>query len=211
MATDFLIDHLTRDLLPVRHSQGDRPLLTPVLAGVAVTGLAVLGALGLRADFAEAVHGPLFWIKLGAMAWVAAGALLTVYRLGIPGSASPSWALTLAPPLTVLLAIALAEWSTGSGGVSFWLGTSWRRCSIRIALLAVPSMALLLRAVARLAPTQAPQAGLATGLAAGALAAAVYSLSCGETSAGFVLVWYGLGVGTPALLGAALGPWLLRW
>ena len=51
----------------------------------------------------------------------------------------------------------------------------------------------------------------AAGLLAGAFAAAVYCLHCPETSAIFVLIWYSLGILATSLLGALLGPRLLRW
>jgi hypothetical protein len=49
------------------------------------------------------------------------------------------------------------------------------------------------------------------GLTAGALGAAIYALHCGETGGAFVLVWYSLGMVTPALAGLVLGRRLLRW
>jgi len=62
-----------------------------------------------------------------------------------------------------------------------------------------------------LAPTRIRLAGAAAGLSAGAGAAVVYSLHCPELSAPFIGFWYLLGMLIPALVGALLGPWLLRW
>jgi hypothetical protein len=39
----------------------------------------------------------------------------------------------------------------------------------------------------------------------------VYTLHCPELAAPFLGLWYVLGMLLPALAGAALGPWLLRW
>ena len=38
-----------------------------------------------------------------------------------------------------------------------------------------------------------------------------YALSCTELSPAFVAIWYSLGIGLAGALGAALGPWTLRW
>jgi len=62
-----------------------------------------------------------------------------------------------------------------------------------------------------LAPTRPAQAGGAAGLLAGAAGAAVYALHCPEMAAPFLGIWYVLGMAIPALLGAVLGPRLLRW
>jgi hypothetical protein len=43
------------------------------------------------------------------------------------------------------------------------------------------------------------------------LAAVIYGLYCREWAAPFVLVWYTLGVGLSAALGALVGTRLLRW
>ena len=62
-----------------------------------------------------------------------------------------------------------------------------------------------------MAPTQPRLAGLAAGLVAGGGAAAIYSLSCAETSLTFLSSWYLLAVILVALAGFLLGPRLLRW
>jgi hypothetical protein len=62
-----------------------------------------------------------------------------------------------------------------------------------------------------MAPTRLRATGAVIGLAAGGISAALYSLHCPEAGASFVLTWYTLGILAPALLGALLGPRLLRW
>ena len=43
------------------------------------------------------------------------------------------------------------------------------------------------------------------------LAALAYALACTEPAAPFIAVWYTLGIALCGVLGAALGPKLLRW
>jgi len=62
-----------------------------------------------------------------------------------------------------------------------------------------------------LAPTRPPLAGTAAGLLAGTVGALVYCLHCPEMGAPFIASWYLLGMLMPALLGAFLGRFLLRW
>jgi hypothetical protein len=39
----------------------------------------------------------------------------------------------------------------------------------------------------------------------------VYALHCPELAAPFIAIWYVIGMAAPVVLGAALGPRLLRW
>jgi hypothetical protein len=92
-----------------------------------------------------------------------------------------------------------------------WLGQSWRVCSSLVFLLSIPIFGGLLWSFRRLAPSRLRAAGATAGLAAGAWGATLYCLHCPEVSAIFVLTWYTLGIGLAALLGAIVGPRLLRW
>jgi hypothetical protein len=90
-------------------------------------------------------------------------------------------------------------------------GETWLSCPTNVVALSLPALAGALWALRGLAPTQLRAAGFNAGLLAGALGAMGYSLVCPEVSATFVAVWYSLGVLLTGLLGAVLGPRLLRW
>ena len=62
-----------------------------------------------------------------------------------------------------------------------------------------------------LAPTRLRLAGAAAGFAAGAIGALVYTLHCPELDAPFLAVWYVSGMLIPTVVGAFVGPRLLRW
>jgi hypothetical protein len=85
------------------------------------------------------------------------------------------------------------------------------QCLVSIPALSVPAFALTISAIRSLAPTRLAGAGAASGLVAGAVAAFAYALYCDEMQAPFLAVWYVLGMALPALVGAMLGPRLLRW
>lgn len=91
------------------------------------------------------------------------------------------------------------------------MGASWWQCPLYVSLLSVPVHFGLVRSLSRLAPTRLGTTGGVAGLVAGATSASIYALHCAETSPGFVMVWYSLGLALAALLGAAAGPRLLRW
>lgn len=91
------------------------------------------------------------------------------------------------------------------------MGDSWSTCSWSVLVLSLPGLACVLSAVRGMAPTRPFAAGFAAGLFAGALGAFGYSLSCPEVSPAFVALWYSLGIGLSGIVGALLGPRLLRW
>lgn len=91
------------------------------------------------------------------------------------------------------------------------MGKTWATCPWLILVLAVPLLIGSMCAVRSLAPSRLRLAGAACGLASGALSALVYSISCDESAAAFVLVWYGGAIALATLIGALLGPRCLRW
>jgi hypothetical protein len=91
------------------------------------------------------------------------------------------------------------------------LGESWSTCPWSVLALSLPALAGSLWAVRGLAPTRPRAAGFAAGLLAGSVGAFGYSLSCPEASPAFVAVWYTLGIAFTGVVGAALGPRVLRW
>ena len=91
------------------------------------------------------------------------------------------------------------------------LGKTWNSCPFLIAMLSLPVFVAIIWAMKGLAPTQPHQAGFAAGLLSGATAALVYCFHCPESSAPFIGLWYTLGMLIPAIFGASLGRWLLRW
>ncbi len=92
-----------------------------------------------------------------------------------------------------------------------WLGSSWKICPFLVLGLSAPIFLALLKGLARLAPTRLRAAGALAGITAGASAALVYCLHCPESTASFVLTWYSAGIALAGLIGAMLGPRLLRW
>jgi len=215
MNTDTLIAELSRNLQPVP-SGTPRALLHKGLAGgAAVAALLVLfwPTLGARADLSLAATTPEFWVKLLYTAWIAGLGFVALERLGRPGNEQLSWTRFLWLPVAILVGIAGLRWIQvpDGDGAAFWMGSSWWQCPLYVAALSLPVFAGLMWAMSRLAPTRLAAAGAAAGLVAGGTGATVYALHCAETSPGFVLLWYSLGLAMATLAGALAGPRLLRW
>jgi hypothetical protein len=91
------------------------------------------------------------------------------------------------------------------------LGPQWTLCLICIPLFAVAPFAALVWALRQGAPTSLARTGAAAGLVAGALGAAVFALHYPSGSIPFIALWYGGPIVLCALVGAIIGPRLLRW
>lgn len=213
MNTDDLIDQLTRDARPVRRGAVGRRIAIGLALGALVSGGLVIFWMGVRPDLGSAMHGFSFWMKWGYTLSLSAAALILIVQLARPDSSSLRGLWLAAIPVVLLAGLGLfelartppAEW------LAMWLGHSWMSCPWRVLSLAAPIFVGLLWSFRRLAPTRLRAAGAAAGLTAGAFAATVYCLHCPEVSAIFVLTWYSLGILLATLLGALLGPRLLRW
>jgi hypothetical protein len=181
--------------------------------GVAVSMAMLLGLLRVRADLAEAVMLPLFWLKVAFAASMACAGVSIAARLARPGArpgAGPA-AAGLAVSLVWIVALAELALAEPSRRVPMMLGHTWVACPWLIAMLSAPLLATNLWAMRGLAPTRLRAAGFACGMSAGALAALIYCLHCPEMAPPFVAIWYLLGILVPGAIGALIGPRLLRW
>jgi hypothetical protein len=211
MKTEQLIDMLAKDAGPAPKAHVERRLWPVALMGLGASALFGVLVIGLVPMSVMMQMG--WWVKLAyAVALVAVGGWLTA-RLARPAASlgAPQMALMVVLALMGLLGL-WAWWATMPElRLAELLGHSWKTCPRNVVLLAVPPMAAAFWALRGLAPTRPRLAGAAAGFFAGALGALAYSLSCEEIAFSFVAVWYTIGVGVSALLGALLGPRLLRW
>ena len=173
----------------------------------------MLALLQVRHDLGQALLLPMFWVKVGFVAWLAAGSLFAALRLSRPG-AKINWVpVALCLPVLGIWAIAaftLIEVEPMERSKLFF-GDTWKSCPLLIAMLSVPVFAAVLRTMKDLAPTRPRLAGFAAGLLSGSVAAVVYCLHCPEMGAPFIGFWYLLGVLIPAGVGTVLGNSVLRW
>jgi hypothetical protein len=91
------------------------------------------------------------------------------------------------------------------------MGSQWATCAFCIPLFAIIPFSALVWALRKGAPTNLRGTGAVAGLVAGALGAVAYAFHCPDDSLTFIALWYGGMVALCALLGAMLGPRVLRW
>jgi hypothetical protein len=211
MKTDSLIALLAQGAGPAPRAVAARRLVPAAGLGLLLSALAALWLYGPIPGAMLATPAP--WIKMGyatalaaAAGWWTARLARPVARLSRPRGA----VLAVVGAMLLLGAVALLNTPAPDRAAAL-LGHSWFSCPWNVLGLSVPALALALWAVRGLAPTRPRAAGFAAGLFAGALGALGYSISCPEVSAGFVAVWYSLGIVLTAALGALIGPRVLRW
>jgi hypothetical protein len=114
----------------------------------------------------------------------------------------------------LVLALAMLLLGRGHAWSGMLLGAtpvSWARCLIYIVFFAAIPFGALIWALRTGAPTRLKLCGAIAGVVAGGLGAAAYALSCISDTMGFIAIWYGAAIVLCAVIGAQLGPRLLRW
>jgi len=213
MKTDDLVGMLATGAAPAPRRAAGRRLALAVLAGVPLSFAILLTEYGVRRDLVQAMFWPMFWVKVLFPLCIAAAAFVAVQRLARPGVPVRRAWIGIAVPLLVVWVLAAMSWFNAppEERMPLLMGESWRICAVSIGLMALPVFAAALVALRGLAPTRPALAGAAAGGLAGGVGAAVYALHCMELTAPFLAVWYVSGIAVPVVLGAVLGPRLLRW
>jgi len=213
MKTHELIGLLAADARPVALHALERRFAFASLLGVLGAMALMLLLYGVRPDLRQATDQPMFWLKFGFAAALAAAAGLALLRLARPGMpVGHALVLVALPPLTLwMLALVALESAAPADRVAMVMGSTSRGCAFSIAFLSLPAFAALLWGLRQAAPTRLRLAGACAGLLAGALGTLVYSLHCPEMRSPFLAVWYVLGIALPTAVGAAIGPRVLRW
>ena len=212
MKTDDLIAMMANDAKPAARFSIPRRLAL-VGAATALVALAIIVPwLGLR-DMGAAMADSAYWMKTAYTAALALGGFLVAERLARPGVKSRRGAFVAIAGIAVLGAIAIVQLaSLPSAEISAaLLGSTWDKCPWRIGLLAIPGLIAVLLVMRKFAPTRPALAGAGAGLFVGGVAATVYGLHCGETSAAFTLIWYTAGIAISTAAGALAGWRILRW
>ena len=221
MKTEELISLLATRADPVPAHTTQRRFALALGIGLPSTALLMLVTMGLNPDLMQAAAGSAFWLKLAFFAFMAVGGLILTGRLSRPGMKPGfAWAAIAVPLFALWLAAAAALFAADpdqrldiicgqqAAGPFSW---SWMLCTWSIAALSLPLLVATLWCVKDLAPTRLALTGASAGFLSGALSALVYALRCAETAAPFLGAWYVIGIAIPTLIGAALGPRLLRW
>lgn len=213
MKTDRLVDILSGNLTPVQNERLGRTLAFAVIVGAIAAFCVMLATLGLRTDFGDSVHLSFLALKLVfAMSLVATGAVLLTHLMR-PGWAERGRIVLVLVPFVAIGAAALVGliWKPPVTWYALLLGTQWATCMVCIPLFAAIPFASLTWAVRNGAPIDLRRTGAIVGLVAGALGATAYAFYCPDDSLPFIAVWYSAAIAICVLIGALLGPRLLRW
>jgi hypothetical protein len=213
MRTDELIAALAHGLEPVPPHAARRRLGAAFAAGALLAGLGMLTLLGMNPELGAYSRRAMFWVKVGVPAGVAVVGMLALERLARPGVSLGGLAFGLFMPFALVWLLGVAALLRAAPGTrgELLLGATWFYCPFYVAVLALPAFAGALWGLRSLAPTRLRLAGAMAGLAAGAVGAWAYALHCPELAAPFIATWYVIGMGVPAVVGAVVGPRLLRW
>lgn len=213
MKTDDFVAMLANGTTAVPQNVVGRRIRLALLIGAPVSLAIFFAGYGLRDDLRLVISSPMFWVKLLFPLCIAVSAFVAVLRLARPGvEVRRAW-MGLVGPVFLVWTMAALTWFAMpiEERMPSLLGQSWRTCALSIGLLALPVFVATLLALRDLAPTRQTLAGAAAGALAGGVGAAIYALHCVEFTAPFLAVWYVIGMLVPALAGAALGRWVLRW
>ena len=213
MKTDDLVAMLATGATAAPRRAAGRRLALALLAGLPLSFAILFTEYGLRRDLVQAMFWPMFWVKVLFPLCIAAAAFAVAQRLARPGVRVRSAWIGIAVPVLAVWVMAALAWfnAPAEERMPLLMGESWRVCALSIGLMALSVFAAALLALKGLAPTRPALAGAAAGALAGGVGAAVYALHCMELTAPFLAVWYVSGIALPVLMGAVLGPRLLRW
>ncbi len=214
MRTDDLVAMLATGDVAVPRRSASRRIGLAVLAGLPVSFLILFFEYdGFRRDIVQAMFWPMFWVKVLFPLCIAGAGFVAVQRLARPGVAAGRAWVGAAMPVLGIWVLAVVAWFAApmEQRMPSLMGQSWQICAFSISLMALPVFVTTLLALKGLAPTRPVVAGAAAGALAGGVGAAVYALHCAELTAPFLAVWYVSGIAVPVLMGALVGPRLLRW
>lgn len=210
MRTDDFIRALAAD---DRRSMSTSTVLAVALLAAAPLSIAFFVAvLGVRPDFAKAIHSPFFDLKFAVTLSLALPAIVLAIALAQPGKEIGVRSRLLLFPV-VLLVIGIACDLTAPQ-TRTWaarlIGDNALVCLTAIPAMGLPLLIAGLVALRHGAVTRPAAAGSVTGLLAGGLAATVYAAHCTDDSPLFVASWYSVGIAVLSATGAVAGHRVLR-
>ena len=204
---------LSEGLVPVPASFVVRRLVVALALGTVVSIALVLGLLGPRPDMTSAMATAMFWVKLIYPLSLALVAGLAAERLARPAATAGGRIAWLAAPFAAVALLAAVQFAAAPpwSRHALVMGGSAQLCPFLVLAAALPPLLTLMWSMRSLAPTRLAETGAVVGLTAGGMGAFAYAWHCTEWGAPFLALWYTAGIVGATLLGALLGPLLLRW
>jgi hypothetical protein len=211
--TDQFIEILSADLEPVKRGIVGKALAWALIIGGAAAFGAMLVSVGIRPGLFRGSGALFLALKLiFTISLIGAGAAF-LSAASHPGRSSRKrFLLAFLPFLAVaLLGLRAVLLSVPAAPHAMVFASEWLTCLTCIPLFAVIPFAVLILALRLGAPTDLKRTGAIAGLVAGSVGAAAYAFHCSGDSLPFIAVWYGIPILLWIVIGALLGPRLLRW
>ncbi len=214
MKTNDLIAMLAREPAALARPAPHARVAAALIGATAVSLGIMLFWLGANPTMVDDLEDePMFLGKILFGVALAIALFFAARRVATPGAnaRTPLMAAQLVVGAAVAFGLFVFFQNAPEQRVDLMLGTSWRACPVNIAILSLPVFIAAFWAMRQYAPTRLTLAGFVAGAFAGAVGLAVYSLYCTEYDPSFVAVWYVAGACVPAIIGAAIGRFALRW
>ncbi|MBA8900481.1 MULTISPECIES: DUF1109 domain-containing protein [unclassified Phyllobacterium] len=213
MTTNDLIERLASELKPVSR----RAVIRRIGIGLGISAVAsailMWSWLGMRPDLMTAAGTMAFWTKFAYTLALAVGGAWAIKRIAYPLGSIRISLIVMGTAVAIIAALAFAQlaMSPRDHYMPMMKGHTITVCTFNIVVLSLPLLFGCFWILRGLAPTRLTVAGTAAGLAAGSIAALIYSFHCDESAMPFIAIWYTLGVLSSALIGAIAGRFVLRW
>jgi hypothetical protein len=212
--TDDLIKFLGTNLEPVQRGQLRKTMLIAFAIAVgAVTAICLMwGMLPMPADAQGGHFGFKALTLIFTLGLAAAGgsSLVTYAR---PGQSVRKPQILMGLLLLIVVSAGIVALTTFDSATwsAMIRGGDWGTCLICIPIFAVIPFVAFIWALRKGAPTRLSLAGALAGLVAGALGSAAAVVHQTGDSIPAMALWYGVPIVLCAVIGAILGPRLLRW
>lgn len=213
MKTNDLINMLGTNVEPVADGERRRALLVALGIGAAAALCLIFVIFGVPGEALGDKFLGLTILTLAYMLGLAAVGARFLSMAARPGNAGRGALAIVGLLLLGLIAVAVIALSLGrpSGWSAMIFGPQWADCLVCIPLAAIIPFSSLVWYLRNEAPTRLRLTGAVAGLVAGAIGATAFALHHPGGSLPFVALWFGGPVILCALIGAILGPRLLRW
>ena len=215
MRSDDIVDSLSLNPRCKLHTRPTERLVLASVVSLVIVGSLSIGLLGDSANQLTegSVHNHGFILNFIFIVSVAACALAIVRDLSVPARLTSLSNSVLAAPFVLMLVVVLHELA-GSSLHELSRGArqvSWLSCFWQITVLATPAFVVLTYGVRSLAPTNLRRTGAYIGMLAGALGGMGHCLHVATEPAVFGAILYTGVIVSMMLIGALIGPRVLRW
>jgi hypothetical protein len=211
--TDELIETLGPTVERVESRSFRNAFIIALIIGAALAVCLMQAVLGTSASALRESHlGPMVLIGVFVLGVIAAGSSYLL-KAAHPGMAvrAPATLLALLVGGFVCAGVAALLAAQPAARSTIIFGPPWTICLMCIPLFAIGPFVALVFAIRQGAATRLREAGAVAGLVAGAVGAGACALHQPSDSLAFTGLWYTGPTLICAVLGALLGPRVLRW